>query len=283
MVAAVACIAVSIAYQLGFSLITRGEASVTSQANSWFVIACLALAGTGLHRTVDLDPRGAVHAGHAGRGHLRRHRRRPTDAAGGRPLRAGADRGDRVGPGPTGRGVRRLDGHLRVDDRRRQLHLRPHRRFAHRADQLHPGPRLPERVLRRGRDRRGAPHGGHLRRDLLEGSPLRRQHPARRTGGRVQPQRLARALHPRRRLARSRRPDCADLARHPAVATALATNTVSLDPRYGVLPVGYTSDGELVMVIERSLPDGPVDSRTGEEVGHAGRARSSGSPAGPTS
>ena len=29
----------------GLSLLTRGEASVTSQANSWFVIACLALAG----------------------------------------------------------------------------------------------------------------------------------------------------------------------------------------------------------------------------------------------
>ena len=45
MAAAVACIAASIAYQGVYTLVTRGESSMTSQANSWFIIACLALAG----------------------------------------------------------------------------------------------------------------------------------------------------------------------------------------------------------------------------------------------
>ena len=46
--------------------------------------------------------------------------------------------------------------------------------------------------------------------------------------------------------------DCSDLARLPAVAAALAHNAVQLDSGYCVLPVGYASDGELVMVIERT-------------------------------
>ena len=42
---AVVCIVVSIGFQVVFSAVTRGRASVQSQANSWFIIACLALAG----------------------------------------------------------------------------------------------------------------------------------------------------------------------------------------------------------------------------------------------
>jgi len=61
--------------------------------------------------------------------------------------------------------------------------------------------------------------------------------------------------------------DCGDLARLPAVSTALATNTVELVPRYCVLPVGYASDGELVMVIERALGDVQTDPRTAEVAG----------------
>ena len=61
--------------------------------------------------------------------------------------------------------------------------------------------------------------------------------------------------------------DCSDLARLPAVATALADNTVELDPRHCVLPVGYAQDGELVMVIERTVSDSPINARTTEEVG----------------
>jgi diguanylate cyclase (GGDEF)-like protein len=61
--------------------------------------------------------------------------------------------------------------------------------------------------------------------------------------------------------------DASDLARLPAVATALANNTVELDPWHCVLPVGYAHDGELVMVIERAVPDGPSGARTPDEVG----------------
>ena len=45
MAGAVVCIVVSICFQVVFSAVTRGRASVQSQANSWFIIACLALAG----------------------------------------------------------------------------------------------------------------------------------------------------------------------------------------------------------------------------------------------
>ena len=61
--------------------------------------------------------------------------------------------------------------------------------------------------------------------------------------------------------------DSGDLARLPAVATALAANTVELEPGYCVLPVGYASDGELVMVIERSATDAQTDTRTAEVAG----------------
>jgi diguanylate cyclase (GGDEF)-like protein len=61
--------------------------------------------------------------------------------------------------------------------------------------------------------------------------------------------------------------DCSDLARLPAVATALARNTVELDPRFCVLPVGYASNGELVMVIERTVPIGQTDAHTAEAAG----------------
>ena len=58
--------------------------------------------------------------------------------------------------------------------------------------------------------------------------------------------------------------DCSDLARLPAVATALAHNTVQLEPRHCVLPVGYAANGELVMIIERSLPAAGTDAHTAE-------------------
>jgi diguanylate cyclase (GGDEF)-like protein len=61
--------------------------------------------------------------------------------------------------------------------------------------------------------------------------------------------------------------DCRDLARLPAVSTALAQNTVVLEPRFCVLPVGYAPDGELVMVIERAAPDGRTDANAAEAAG----------------
>ena len=61
--------------------------------------------------------------------------------------------------------------------------------------------------------------------------------------------------------------DYGDLVRLPAVATALTHNTVELEPRHCVLPVGYAAEGELVMVIERSLPNSGTDARTAEVAG----------------
>ena len=58
--------------------------------------------------------------------------------------------------------------------------------------------------------------------------------------------------------------DCGDLARLPAVSSALANNAVQMDLYHCVLPVGYASDGELVMVIERSQPQTRDDLRSVE-------------------
>jgi diguanylate cyclase (GGDEF)-like protein len=60
--------------------------------------------------------------------------------------------------------------------------------------------------------------------------------------------------------------DCGDMARLPAVASALAHNDVVLDSRFCVLPVGYASAGELVMVIERSQSDTRADLRSAESA-----------------
>jgi diguanylate cyclase (GGDEF)-like protein len=60
--------------------------------------------------------------------------------------------------------------------------------------------------------------------------------------------------------------DCGDMARLPAVATALAHDDVEIDSHYCVLPVGYASDGELVMVIERSQSDSRADLRSAESA-----------------
>jgi diguanylate cyclase (GGDEF)-like protein len=45
--------------------------------------------------------------------------------------------------------------------------------------------------------------------------------------------------------------DVSDLARLPQLIEALVTDTVTLDSRHCVIPVGYTADGELVMAVER--------------------------------
>ncbi len=156
---------------------------------------------TGLHRTVDRQPRRPLHPGHAGGRDLRRHRGRPADAARHRHLRPGPHRGHRLGPGSAGRRVRRVHRRLRLDDRRGQLHLRPHRRLVERTDQFHPGARLAQRVLRRSGDGRGRLLGRDLRGDLLAGDALRRQHPAGRAGRRVLEVGLARAPHPPCRVA----------------------------------------------------------------------------------
>ena len=60
--------------------------------------------------------------------------------------------------------------------------------------------------------------------------------------------------------------DCTDLTRLPEVASALAHNSVELDGRHCVLPVGYAPEGELVMVIERSMSDSRADVRSAESA-----------------
>jgi len=55
-----------------------------------------------------------------------------------------------------------------------------------------------------------------------------------------------------------------DLATLPALTRSLVANAVDLDPRYCAIPVGYAPDGELVMVIERSPSDNRTDERAAE-------------------
>ncbi len=61
--------------------------------------------------------------------------------------------------------------------------------------------------------------------------------------------------------------DCADLVHLPAVPVSLASNTVELESGFCVLPVGYATDGELFMVIERSPDNANTDARTAESAG----------------
>ncbi len=58
--------------------------------------------------------------------------------------------------------------------------------------------------------------------------------------------------------------DVSGLSRLPALTEALVYNSVTLDSSHCVIPVGYSSDGELVMVVERSPGDGRVDQRSTE-------------------
>ena len=129
MIGAVACIVVSIAYQVRLSLPSpEGQASVESQANSWFVIACLALAGLACIELSTATP-AALYT--------------PAMLVG---VIFVAIVGDRrmqlvidlyalaliavIGwvQGLRGGEFARVDVHLRLDHRRGQLHLRPHRR-----------------------------------------------------------------------------------------------------------------------------------------------------------
>ena len=56
--------------------------------------------------------------------------------------------------------------------------------------------------------------------------------------------------------------DVSDLVQLPELEDVLRTNSVALDRRYCVLPVGYSVDGELVMVVQRDNPDGRVGQRS---------------------
>ena len=133
------------------------------------------------------------------------------------------------------------------------LHLRPHRRLDDRADQLHPGPRLAQRVLRR---RSGStppdPTSETFAEIFARGLPY------------------VASMMPAERVAVFTRTGCVErftlLASWPDPDADVQrpgrscrrwprpwpTTPSSSNPRHCVLPVGYASDGELVMVIERS-------------------------------
>lgn len=58
--------------------------------------------------------------------------------------------------------------------------------------------------------------------------------------------------------------DASDLVQLPALTQALVCNSVMLDKHHCVIPVGYTAAGELVMVIERKPGGGHMDLRSSE-------------------
>jgi diguanylate cyclase (GGDEF)-like protein len=266
MMAAVACIAVSIAYQLVYSLVTRGEASVNSQANSWFVIACLALAALACLELSTSTP-AALYTPAMLVGVFF------VSIVGDRRMQLVVDlyalaliavigwvqglRGDEfivsmiiyastiaVVNFICARTVGSLTGQINFTQALESLNGS--------FDEVGIDAARPTVDTFAEIFSRGLPYVASI-------LPADRVAVFNRNGS-LERFTLVAAW-----------PDldvpCGDLARHPAVATALSTNTVALDSRYGVLPVGYTSDGELVMVIERSLQDGLVDSRTAEEVG----------------
>ncbi len=63
----------------------------------------------------------------------------------------------------------------------------------------------------------------------------------------------------------------AELARLPQLTEALVTNAVRMDAFHCVIPVGYSADGELVMVVERK----PKDHRTDQPAMEAAEFLSS--------
>jgi diguanylate cyclase (GGDEF)-like protein len=58
--------------------------------------------------------------------------------------------------------------------------------------------------------------------------------------------------------------DMGDLLEAPDLNHSLVCNAVNLSRTHCVIPIGYTNDGELVMVLERSPSDGRVDQRSTE-------------------
>ncbi len=58
--------------------------------------------------------------------------------------------------------------------------------------------------------------------------------------------------------------DVTELVLLPELTEALLRNTVCLDARHCVIPIGYTADGELVMAIERITGDARMDRRAGD-------------------
>jgi len=266
MVGAVACIVASIAYQSAYSLVTRGEASVRSQANSWFVIACLALAGLACIELSTATPAalytpamlvGVIFIAIVGD----RRMQLVIDlyalsliAVIGwvQGLRGGEFAVSMVIYASTiavinficARTVGSLTGQINVSQALTALDecfgdvgvdaARPTSETF--AEIFSRGLPYVACILPAQRVAVFARNGTLQRFTLLASWP-------------------------------DVSADCGDLARLPDVSTALANNTVELGPHFCVLPVGYASDGELVMVVERAATDGQTDPRTAEVAG----------------
>jgi len=263
---AVACILASIAFPGIFSLVTRGEASVTSQANSWFIIACLALAGLACIELSTATPAalytpamlvGVIFVSIVGD---RRMQMVIDLYALALIALIGWVQGLRGGEFVVSMVVYASTiAVVNVICARTVGSLTGQINFSLALDSLN---------------------------DCLDEVGFDAARPTSETFAEIFSRGLPRVacILPAQRVAVFIRsgslprfavlatwPDvgteCGDLARLPAVSTALAANTVELDPYYCVLPVGYAADGELVMVIERSLPDVQTDARAAEAAG----------------
>ena len=266
MVAAVACIVASVGYQVAFRLVTKGEAGVRSQANSWFVIACLALAGLACIELSTSTPAAlytpamlvaVIFVSIVGD----RRMQLVIDAYAlalialigwVQGIRGGNFLVSLVVYASTiavlnficARTVGSLTGQINFSQALDAL--------AGSFDEIGRDAARPTSETFAELFARGLPHVARI-------VPAQRVAVFVRNGA-VQRHTLLGAWP-------DEGDDMSDLARLPAVATALADNSVVMDTWHCVLPVGYAAEGELVMVIERSVPDGPSDAPTYEEAG----------------
>ncbi len=266
LIGAVVCIVASIAYQAVFSMATRGEASVRSQANSWFVIACLAIAGLACIELSTETPAalytpamlvGVIFVSIVGD----RRMQVVVDlyalaliAVIGwvQGLRGGEFLVSMVVYASTivvvnficARTVGSLTGQINFSQALDSMNEC--------FDEVGVDAARPTSEAFAEIFSRGLPYVAHIV-------------PAQRVAVFVRNGSLQR--HTLLASWPDLTADAGDLARLPAVATALADNAVEIDPWHCVLPVGYAEDGELFMVIERTVPEGPTDARTAEEVG----------------
>jgi diguanylate cyclase (GGDEF)-like protein len=266
MVGAIACIVASIAYQGIYSLVTRGEARPAAQANSWFIIACLALAGLACIELSTSTPAalytpamlvGVIFVSIVG------DRRMQlvvdlyalaliTLIGWVQGLRGGEFVVSVVIYASTiavvnficARTVGSLTGQINFSQALDSLD----ECFDEVAiDGSHPTTDTFAEIFTAG-----LPY-------VAEILPARRIAAFNRNGSLQRFTLLAAWPDPAA--------DCGDLARLPEVDTALEGNAIELGTHHCVLPVGYASDGELVLVIERALPDVSTDAHTTEAAG----------------
>ncbi|HEY4927868.1 MAG TPA: GGDEF domain-containing protein [Acidimicrobiales bacterium] len=261
-IGALACIVVSIAYQLVFTSITRGTASVKSQANSWFVIACLALAGLACIELSTATPAalytpamlvGVIFVAIVGDRRMQLvvdiYALALISVIGWVQGLRGVEFGVSMFIYASTIAVITFICARTVGSLTEQIN------FTMAFDSLNEcfdevgldAPPTADTVAEIFSH--GLPHVASI-------LPADRVAVFHRTGS-VERFALVAAWPD---LAT----DCCDLARLPAVAASLAHNTVQIELRYCVLPVGYASDGELIMVIERSLADARIDAHTAE-------------------